>query len=130
MTDAPDADRRTMLAASAAVLSTAAVAGCVKEEGSGADGNSTEAEALSFEPPALPRLPENEYWSFVIRSIDYQSQQLMLLLGSDPQRPDLTRPVPPQPPDDEHWSYLVESHDMQNRALESLAADGGGGDDS
>lgn len=75
MSDDDGIDRRKFMAGLGAVGVTAALAGCEAEEGEGtADGSSDGSTSLT--PPSAPPVPEDEYWAYVVESLEYQNQML------------------------------------------------------
>jgi len=78
MTDGSDDDgisRRKLLAASGTAVGVAALAGCTAGD-QAQEYAGTVSEAAGIEPPQPPQgTPENEYWRFVVASMEYQNQQ-------------------------------------------------------
>lgn len=74
-------DRRKFLGATAGAAGLAALAGCAAEE-DGGDGNTTSSEGSSqtaLTPPSAPPVPDDEYWAFVVESLEYQNEVLRRL---------------------------------------------------
>lgn len=71
--------RRRALAAGGSVAALA-LAGCTEEgadgEGSPEDGDGSQA---SLTPPDAPPLPDDEYWAYVVESLEYQNEALRRL---------------------------------------------------
>lgn len=74
-------DRRSLLAATG-VAGAAALAGCVGEEGDGSgnvtDGSGPSGNALT--PPSAPPVPDDQYWAYVVQSLQYQNHALEQLI--------------------------------------------------
>jgi len=73
-----DVDRRTMTKGAAGSIGIAALAGCGEPEGGseGTDegGNSGDQDVPNrLQPPSPPTEPENEYWQYLVASIEYQN---------------------------------------------------------
>lgn len=78
MTDDSPLTRRKALAAGGSVAALA-LAGCAAEEGENQDSTSDgEAQDLG-RPPTPPAVPDDEYWAFVVESLDYQNRALAQL---------------------------------------------------
>jgi len=70
-------DRRKFLAAAGAT-GAVALAGCAAEE-DGSDGNATDGSGEgtnALTPPSAPSVPDDEYWAFVVESLEYQNAVL------------------------------------------------------
>lgn len=58
-------------------IGAASLAGCT----SGPNEPNTEESTLS--PPVPPSTPDNEYWTYVIRSLEYQNEILRREYGNE-----------------------------------------------
>lgn len=75
--------RRRALAAGGSVAALA-LAGCTEEGQDSQDGTDGESgEQGGLVPPSAPTVPDDEYWAYVVESLDYQNAVLEQLLEDE-----------------------------------------------
>lgn len=79
MADDSRLSRRKALAAGGSVAALA-LAGCAAEEGE--EGNTTadgDGSQQALTPPDAPPVPDDQYWAYVVESLEYQNDALRRL---------------------------------------------------
>lgn len=80
MSDDSGISRRRALAAGGTVAALA-LAGCTEEGADGEGSGSTpDAAQERLTPPDAPPVPDDQYWAFVVESLEYQNQALNTLM--------------------------------------------------
>lgn len=79
MEDSPITRRRALAAGGS--VAALALAGCTEEAQDSQNSTDGEgAQQVSPTPPSAPPVPDDQYWAFVVESLDYQNRALESLL--------------------------------------------------